>query len=57
MTTGRAASFLSPLMFATFIGLFGADRAGIVGLGVVLIVGLIAMLFVRTTAAKAPQPV
>jgi UMF1 family MFS transporter len=57
MTTGRAASFLSPLMFATFIGLFGADRAGIVGLGVVLIVGLVAMLFVRTTAAKARQPV
>lgn len=55
-TTGRAASFLSPLVFATFIGLFGADRAGIAGLGVVLVAGLIAVLFVRTTV-KAREPV
>ena len=46
-TTGRAASFLSPWMFAMFIDFFGADRAGIAGLGVVLLAGLLAMLFVR----------
>jgi len=31
-TAGRAASFLAPWMFFTFIDLFGADRAGMAGL-------------------------
>ena len=31
-TTGRAVSFLAPVMFSTFIAIFGADRAGIGGL-------------------------
>jgi UMF1 family MFS transporter len=35
-------------MFATFIGVFGTDRAGMGGLVTVLAVGLIAMLAVRT---------
>jgi UMF1 family MFS transporter len=55
-TTGRAASFLSPFLFATFISLFGADRAGIAGLGVVLLAGLIALLFVRTAPVREPVP-
>jgi UMF1 family MFS transporter len=46
-TTGRAVSFLAPTMFSTFIDLFGADRAGMGGLCVVLIAGLLAMLAVR----------
>jgi UMF1 family MFS transporter len=46
-TTGRAVSFLAPTMFSTFIYLFGADRAGMGGLCVVLIAGLLAMLAVR----------
>lgn len=49
-TTGRAMSFLSPLMFFTFIDLFGTDRAGMAGLYLVLAVGLLAMLGVRTPA-------
>ena len=41
-TAGRAASFLAPLMFFTFIDMFGADRAGMGGLCVVLAAGLLA---------------
>jgi UMF1 family MFS transporter len=43
-TTGRAASFLAPWMFFTFIDLFGTDRAGMGGLCMVLAAGLVAML-------------
>ncbi len=50
-TTGRAALFLAPLMFSTFVDAFGADRAGIGGLLVVLAAGFVAMLLVRTPAA------
>ena len=45
-TTGRAVSFLSPSLFAAFVYLFGADRAGMGGLLVVLTAGLLAMLVV-----------
>jgi UMF1 family MFS transporter len=46
-TTGRAASFLAPWMFFTFVDLFGTDRAGLGGLCVVLAGGLVAMTAVR----------
>lgn len=46
-TTGRAVSFLAPTLFGFFAWWFGADRAGIVGLLVVLVVGLAALLAVR----------
>ncbi|MEZ0365371.1 MFS transporter [Mycobacterium sp. pUA109] len=46
-TTGRAASFLAPWMFFTFVDLFGADRAGMGGLCAVLAAGLLAMIAVR----------
>lgn len=47
-TTGRAASPLAPWMFATFIAIFGAERAGMGGVIAVLALGLVAMLLVRT---------
>ncbi|MGV9746845.1 MFS transporter [Rhodococcus zopfii] len=50
-TTGRAVSFLAPTLFGFFAWGFGADRAGIAGLLVVLAVGLAALLAVR-----APEP-
>ena len=50
-TTGRAASFLAPWLFFTFVDLFGADRAGMGGLCVVLTAGLLAMLGVRVPPA------
>ncbi|WP_102142357.1 MFS transporter [Mycobacterium hubeiense] len=47
-TTGRAVSFLAPWLFFTFIDVFDTDRAGIGGLCVVLSIGLVAMLAVKT---------
>ncbi|MGW4847069.1 MFS transporter [Nocardia brasiliensis] len=57
-TTGRAVSFLAPLSFALFTILFDTDRAGIVGLVLVLALGLIALLPVRSPepTAVAGQP-
>lgn len=46
-TTGRAVSFLAPLLFFTFIDVFGTDRAGLGGLVTVLVMGLVAILGVR----------
>ncbi|BDZ54929.1 MFS transporter [Agromyces marinus] len=46
-TTGRAASFLSPLLWSSFIVLFGATYWGILGIVLVLAAGLVLMLFVR----------
>ena len=45
--TGRAAAFLAPWLFFVFIDLFGTDRAGLVGICLVLAAGLLAMLLVR----------
>jgi UMF1 family MFS transporter len=45
-TTGRAASFLAPTLFAVFSALFG-DRIGIVGIIVVLVGGAVALALVR----------
>ena len=46
-TTGRAASFLAPGLFALFSGLF-TDRIGIVGIALVLLVCALAMLGVKS---------
>lgn len=50
-TTGRAATPLAPWLFATFIAVFGTDRAGMGGLVTVLVLGLVAMLLVRTPSS------
>lgn len=47
-TTGRAAAPLAPWLFFVFIDAFGTDRAGMGGLCVVLALGLVLMLGVRT---------
>ncbi|GAA5071976.1 MFS transporter [Nocardia iowensis] len=47
-TTGRAVTFLAPTLFGLFVWLFDADRAGIVGLLVVLAIGLLVLLPVRS---------
>lgn len=46
-TTGRAVSFLAPWLFSAFIDLFGTDRAGMGGVVVVLVAGLVGMIMVR----------
>jgi len=49
-TTGRAVSFLAPTLFGFFTFLFGSDRAGIVGILLLLGMGLAALLPVRAPA-------
>lgn len=49
-TTGRAATFLAPTLFFLFVDRFGADRAGLGGLVVVLAAGFLAMLPIRVPA-------
>ena len=46
-TTGRAASFLSPGLWALLIGISGFQYWGILGIVLVLAVGLVLMLFVK----------
>lgn len=53
-TTGRAVSFLAPSLVGLFTFLFAADRAGIVGIVLVLAAGLLALLPVRPPAAVVP---
>ncbi|PVZ14229.1 MFS transporter [Actinomycetospora cinnamomea] len=43
-TTGRAVSFLGPLAFTGFVAAFGTQRAGMVGIVLVLLAGLVAVL-------------
>ncbi len=52
-TTGRAVSFLAPALFGLFTFLFDADRAGIVGILLVLLAGLAALWPVRPPADRA----
>lgn len=52
-TTGRAVSFLAPALFGLFVWGFGSDRAGIGGLLVVLVAGLLVLLPVRAPAREA----
>jgi UMF1 family MFS transporter len=56
-TTGRAVSFLAPTLFGLFTFVFGADRAGIVGILLVLAAGLLALLPVRPPALHAAPAV
>jgi MFS transporter, UMF1 family len=45
--TGRAVSFVAPWLFSVFVDVFGAVRAGMGGLCLVMGVGLAGMLMVR----------
>jgi UMF1 family MFS transporter len=46
-TTGKAASFLAPLLFGLAVTVTGSTRFGILGIVVVLLAGLVLMGFVR----------
>jgi UMF1 family MFS transporter len=52
-TTGRAVSFLAPTLFGLFVSLFDAQRAGIVGIVLVLVAGLLALWPVRPPTVPA----
>ncbi|OBB84178.1 MFS transporter [Mycobacterium sp. 852002-30065_SCH5024008] len=51
--TGRAVAFVAPWLFSVFVDVFGAVRAGLGGISLVLIAGLLAMLAVRVPARGA----
>jgi UMF1 family MFS transporter len=53
-TTGRAASFLAPGLFALFSGLF-SDRVGIVGIALVLLAGAVALAGVKAPPRQRVQ--
>jgi UMF1 family MFS transporter len=53
-TTGRAASFLAPGLFALFSGLF-SDRVGIVGIALVLLAGAVALVGVKSPPRQQVQ--
>jgi UMF1 family MFS transporter len=59
-TCGRAVSFLAPLLFGLFIGIGGEQIYGVIGIGLVLAVGLAALLPVREPTIRErtsiPQP-
>jgi UMF1 family MFS transporter len=58
--TGRAVAFLAPWLFSVFVDGFGAVRAGLGGISLVLVAGLLGMLLVRVPprhATAAPEPV
>jgi UMF1 family MFS transporter len=51
--TGRAVAFVAPWLFSVFVDGFGAVRAGLGGIALVLIAGLLGMLFVRVPPRHA----
>lgn len=51
-TTGRAVSFLAPTLVGVFTTLFASDRAGMIGILVVLALGLAALWRVRPPATE-----
>ena len=53
-TTGRAASFLAPALFALFSGLF-SDRIGIVGIALVLLAGTVLLARVKSPPRQQVQ--
>lgn len=55
-TTGRAVSFLAPMLFALFVGIFSQDRWGIIGILLVLLAGLLALLPVRRPVDTLTRP-
>jgi MFS transporter, UMF1 family len=51
--TGRAVAFVAPWLFSVFVDGFGAVRAGLGGIALVLIAGLFGMLVVRVPRRHA----
>ncbi|HZC51679.1 MAG TPA: MFS transporter [Mycobacterium sp.] len=51
--TGRAVAFLAPWLFSVFVDAFGAVRAGLGGISLVLIAGLLGMVLVRVPPRHA----
>lgn len=50
--TGRAVAFIAPWLFSVFVDVFGTVRAGLGGISLVLIAGVLAMLAVRVPPSR-----
>ena len=56
VTTGRAVSWMAPAAFAALVAIFGTDRAGIGGIALVLLVGMVLFALVpKHPAAPAVE--
>ncbi|WP_394770787.1 MFS transporter [Lacisediminihabitans sp.] len=53
-TTGRAVSFLAPLLFSTFVAVAGAQYWGILGIVIVLLLGLLLLIPVKSRREFTP---
>ena len=51
-TTGKAATFLAPAAFGIFITIFGAQIWGVLGIALVLLIGLLLLLPVKSKPAE-----
>jgi UMF1 family MFS transporter len=57
-TTGRAAIFLAPALFTTFIAIFHAQYWGTLGIVIVIVAGLVLFLFVKKPeAVRFAEPI
>jgi UMF1 family MFS transporter len=54
--TGRAVAFVAPWLFSVFVDVFGTVRAGLGGISIVLLAGLLAMLVVRVPPRRVAVP-
>lgn len=54
-TTGRAVSWLAPIAFSVSVSVGGSDRAGIIGIAIILAAGAILLLPVRPPTLAAKQ--
>ena len=52
---GKATSFLAPFSIAVMTGLTGSQRAGILPLIVLVLLGLILLVFVKTDRGTSSQ--
>ncbi|MBK4348629.1 MFS transporter [Lacisediminihabitans changchengi] len=54
-TTGRAVSFLAPLLFSAFVAIAGAQYWGILGIMIVLLAGLLLLIPVRAISSRRSE--
>lgn len=51
-TTGRAVSWMAPALFGLFVWFSGADRAGILGIALILLAGAVMLAFVKPPVSE-----
>lgn len=54
-TTGRAVSWIAPTLYGLFVRIIGQDKAGILAIILVLLIGAILLIFVKTPRFQATE--